>query len=50
MESSWTWVDELIFKKREPEMELPEDIVMHMISLNPLMEKLIEAYELEIET
>jgi len=45
-----TWDELLIFKKSKPEMELPEDVVFYFCHINPLLQELIEKYDLEIET
>ena len=49
MDDDWTWVYEIIFAKREIEMELPEDALIHMMKKNPLLEELISKYDLELE-
>ena len=43
------WWEEIIFAKREPEMELPEDILIYMMRKNPLLEELISKYDLDLE-
>jgi len=43
-----SWDEELIFTKREQEMELPEDLLFYFGKINPLIYDLIEKYDLEL--
>jgi len=49
MESDWEWVDELLQKKQELKPELPEDIAFMLMKRYPILEELIERFELELE-
>jgi hypothetical protein len=44
------WADHIIFsRKKEPEMELPEDILFHIMRKNPYIEKLIDRFDCQME-
>ena len=46
----WDWVYDLIESKpHTPPMELPEDIVHYFIKQQPLLEDLIERFDLMLE-
>ena len=47
--SSWDWVDEIISQRREPEMELPEDIYYKMMKDHPILQEMIDELQLEME-
>jgi len=49
MDDSWDWVEEIVFKKQERQMELPEDLYIYFVSKYPMVKKLIEAFDLEME-
>ena len=49
MDDSWAWVEEIVFKKQEREMELPEDLYFYFISRYPIITEMIEKLDLDIE-
>ena len=49
-DDSWAWVYEIIYSdSKEPKPELPEDILYMFTRKNPMVQKLIDAFELELE-
>ena len=44
-----SWDEELILSKWEPPIELSEDVLVMMLRKNPLLQELIEHFELEME-
>ena len=49
MDDSWDWVEEICYRKYEPEMELPEDLYFYFISRYPIITEMIEKLDLDIE-
>jgi len=47
--ANWEWVDELIFKPYKPKPELPEDVLFLMLKKQPLLQDLINHFELQME-
>jgi len=46
----WDWADDLIYsRKKEPERELPEDILFYFLKKNPMLQVLIDKHELAME-
>ena len=43
------WSEELIFKKEERLPELPEDLLFILCRKNPVLEDMIERFELQID-
>ena len=44
---SWDWVYELI-KPPKPSMELPEDVIIYMLSKNKKLQELIDRFDLDL--
>lgn len=52
MRTMWdkaSWDEELTSMRLDIRPELPEDILFHMLKLNPKLEKLIKEFDLELE-
>ena len=47
--NSWDWVDEIISQRYTPEMEIPEDILYLLLKKNPVLQELIDEFDLEME-
>jgi hypothetical protein len=44
------WADHIIFsRKKEPEMELPEDIYIFLSRKNKMLDELVERFDCQIE-
>lgn len=49
MDDSWDWVEEICYRKYEPEMELPEDLYVYFTRKSPMVQVLIDRFSLEME-
>ena len=43
------WDEELIFRPRKVEMELAEDVIVMMMKKQPMLQELIDHFDLEME-
>ena len=44
----WEEIEEIILRKQEVEMELPEDVITYMLKKNPKIQNLIDTFDLEL--